>query len=131
MSIQTSYRRWWATTGRSAETLRNYGYTLTRLADRLGGEDRLIEATRDDLEAFLADRMTEVGPATVSNDFRALRSFYTWLYNDEEITVNPAAKLRGPKVRRDASAGVRRGRLPQGARRLPAAPSRSAGATRR
>jgi hypothetical protein len=48
------------------------------------------------LEQFLADRMGEVAPATVSNDFRALRSFYGWAHDDGELDVNPAARQRGP-----------------------------------
>ena len=40
----------------------------------------------------------EVGPATLSNDFRAVRSFYAWLAEEGDIIVNPALGLRGPKV---------------------------------
>ncbi len=41
--------------------------------------------------------MGKVAPATVSNEFRALRSFYGWLFEDGELDVNPAARLRGPR----------------------------------
>ena len=57
-----------------------------------------LDATRADLEAFLADRLNEVSAATVSSTSERSASFYAWLIDDEEITVNPAAKLRGPKV---------------------------------
>ena len=42
--------------------------------------------------------MSEVSPATVLNDFRAIRSFYAWLLDEEELDANPALRLHGPKV---------------------------------
>lgn len=97
-TILTSYARWWRTTGRSPETLRNYVYSLERLAHRLGGQRQLADARLADLRDYLGDRLEATSPGTASVDFRAMRSFYGWLVEEGELDVNPAAKLRGPKV---------------------------------
>ena len=93
-----SYSRWWRTTDRSPATLKNYVYSLERLAERLGGERQLVHATIDDLRDYLGDRLEATSPGTASVDFRAMRSYYSWLVAEGEIDVNPADRLRGPKV---------------------------------
>jgi integrase len=97
-TILDSYALWWRGTNRSAATLQNYVYALERLAVRLGGPAKLRDATIDDLRAYQADRLAATSPGTASVDFRAIRSFYGWLLDEEEIDRNPAAKLRGPDV---------------------------------
>jgi integrase len=89
-----SYRRWWSTTGRSPATGDSYVSVVRRFAETVD----LIEATRADLEGFVETRLAVVTDATVSFDCRALRSFYGWLADEGELDVNPAARLRGPKV---------------------------------
>jgi integrase len=104
----TSYCRWWRTLNRSPKTLENYRYTLERLAVRLGSPDggdydtkldrHLRTATIDDLRGYLGDRLEATSPGTAAVDFRAMRSFYAWLVAEGEIDVNPALRLRTPKV---------------------------------
>ena len=94
----TSYLRWWKLQARSEATVRNYVYALRRFAVHLGGEDRLARATRDELEEWLAGRLDEVSAATVSVEYRAVRSYFGWLADEGERVDNPAKGLRGPRV---------------------------------
>ena len=98
-SIIDSYALWWRGTGRSTKTLENYRYSLERLAERLGGQRQLVDATLDDLRSYQADRLEATSPGTASVDFRALRSFYAWCDAEGELDGrNPAERLKGPKV---------------------------------
>jgi integrase len=56
------------------------------------------DVTRRDIEAFVRHRLTEVRPATVSADFRALQQFFKWLMREEEIDRNPMDGAEGPIV---------------------------------
>jgi integrase len=84
--------------GRADSTIDGYVYVLAKVADHLGGETALVTATRDQLESYVVERFHEVTPSAVSFDVRALRAFYGWLTDEGEIALNPAAKIKHPKV---------------------------------
>jgi len=53
--------------------------------------------SRGDIEAYLAaSAAAGLAPNTRRNRWVALRSFYGWAADDEEIDPNPAAKVKGP-----------------------------------
>jgi integrase len=58
----------------------------------------LEEATRADLEAFIADLLSRRSPATASTRYKQLQALYRWLEDEEEIAVNPIARMRPPIV---------------------------------
>lgn len=88
----------WRSQGRAATTLRNYVYGLERIHHWLTARgSTLTEATRRDLEAYLAERLTQVSETTTHTDFKAMRAFYGWLA-DEDGVANPTARMRGPAV---------------------------------
>ena len=57
-----------------------------------------IEATRQDLEAYVTAEMGRLSPATAAYTTRALKRFYGWLTDEEELESNPALRLKTPKV---------------------------------
>jgi site-specific recombinase XerD len=86
---------------RTIETYLDETYldAVLQLAEYLRNRDiALDEATRGDIEGFLASILSRWKPATASNRYRALRIFYAWLKDEGEIEVNPMAKMKPPAV---------------------------------
>jgi integrase/recombinase XerD len=96
--ILVSFARSWRMQGRADSTIDGYVYVLNQLADRLGGEAGLITATRDELEEYVVQRLAVVSPSAVSFDVRAIRAFFKWTTDEGETPLNPAQKLKHPKV---------------------------------
>jgi site-specific recombinase XerD len=59
---------------------------------------RLLDARREDAEAFLGDLLRQHSPGTAAARFKALRSLYRWLEEEEEISDNAVARMRSPHV---------------------------------
>jgi Site-specific recombinase XerD len=53
---------------------------------------------RPDIEAFIAAILATQSPATASNRYRALGSFFRWAVEDGEIDESPMAKMQPPRV---------------------------------
>jgi site-specific recombinase XerD len=58
----------------------------------------LTEATRADLEAFIASLLSRWSPATASTRYKQLQALYRWLEDEEEIAANPMARMKPPVV---------------------------------
>jgi integrase len=58
-------------------------------------ERYLRDATRADLEDFLADRLARRSAATAATRYRVLRVLYRWLEEEEDVP-NPMEKMRPP-----------------------------------
>ena len=56
---------------------------------------RLRDATRADLEEFLADLLARRSAATAATRYKVLRVLYRWLEEEEDVP-NPMAKMRPP-----------------------------------
>jgi integrase/recombinase XerC len=85
----------------SAATQRIYTSAAVSLASFLEGErsdPTPVAVTRRDIESFVRFRLTQVKPATVSADFRALQQFFKWLVREEEIDKNPMDGAQAPIV---------------------------------
>jgi site-specific recombinase XerD len=54
--------------------------------------------TRDDIEAFMADQLARLRPASAAVRYRALRRFYNWLVEEEIIDSSPMRKMHAPNV---------------------------------
>jgi integrase len=61
------------------------------------GERYLREITRQEIDAFTAKRLQEVGPATVRRDLAALVTIFNVALTWGVIGASPAAKLRKPQ----------------------------------
>ena len=66
------------------------------LASGLPHEVPLIE--RAHIEAFIVDVLATQSPATASNRYRALQSFFRWAEEEDEVERNPMAKMKPPTV---------------------------------
>jgi site-specific recombinase XerD len=88
--------------GRSPGTIALYLSKLRRFAAWLEATDRPVDplrVTRRDAEAYLAGMVDEgSAPNTIRGNWIALRSFFGWLVDEDEIDVSPLAKIDAPKV---------------------------------
>lgn len=91
-----SFAASWRAEGLAEQTLREYVRHLRGFARYLDGS--FIEATRQDLEAYVTAEMGRLSPATATYTTRALKRFYGWLTDEEELESNPALRLKTPKV---------------------------------
>ena len=53
---------------------------------------------RDDVRGFLADLAGSYSPATARSRFSAMRRFFNWLIEEEELDRSPMERMRGPVV---------------------------------
>lgn len=88
--------------GKSESTLRTYLNALARLNDFLtqrGMPTELRAIRREHLEAWVVD-MQERGlqPATTSIRFRAIRPFFRWLVDEDEVDRDPMERMKTPSV---------------------------------
>src|SRR4029453_3913601 len=58
----------------------------------------LAEATRADLEAFFVDQLTRNSASAAATRHKHLKVLYRWLHEEEEIPVNPMARITAPIV---------------------------------
>jgi site-specific recombinase XerD len=85
--------------GRAERTITTYLNALRRLDEFLAsrGMPRELRAIRrEHLEAWIADMLERNQPGTVSIAFRAVRPFFRWLVDEDEIDRNPMEKMRTP-----------------------------------
>ena len=85
---------------RSQATIDAYLTDTRALADWLAGQGQTLEtAQRRHLEDYLAAGLDQgLAPATVARRFRSFQQFYRWAEDEDEITPNPMAKMKPPKV---------------------------------
>jgi integrase len=98
-SLIRSFERHLRAENRSEHTIASYLESLRQAEAFLAGRGRsLVEARREDLEAFLGELLQRRAPETVATRYRRLRVLYRWLEAEEEIATNPMAKMRPPIV---------------------------------
>ena len=80
-------------------TVDAYLSDVNKLVDFLGGDDKALEATLEELRAFLAS-LADVGinARSQARIISSLRSFYAFLKLDGFIERDPAELLRSPKI---------------------------------
>jgi site-specific recombinase XerD len=94
-----SFRRHLEAENRSERTLASYLQSVRQAEVFLAARGkRLEEASRADLEAFLGDLLRRRAPATAATRYKVLRILYGWLEEEEEIAVNPMARMKPPIV---------------------------------
>ena len=83
--------------GRTVETyLEGLGQLDAFLAKRNITE--LADVDRKQVTDFVAELTETRSAATASNRYRALRSFFAWLMDEEEVERSPMEKMKPPKV---------------------------------
>ena len=80
-------------------TVDAYLSDVNKLVDFLGGDDKALEATLEDLRLFLAS-LADVGinARSQARIISSLRSFYAFMKLDGFIESDPAVLLRSPKI---------------------------------
>jgi site-specific recombinase XerC len=99
--IGRSFERHLRAERKSPRTVKTYLEAVQLLRAFLANHDggrTLMEARRQDIEAFLVQLHERCTPATVANRYRSLRRFYGWLEEEEEIPLSPMAKMKPPAV---------------------------------
>ena len=91
-----SFERYLRATNRSERTVGNYLESLHQVEAFLRPRGvRLRDATRADLEDFLADLLARRSAATAATRYKVLRVLYRWLEEEEDVP-NPMEKMRPP-----------------------------------
>ena len=94
-----SFERHLRAANRSERTIASYLDSLRQAEAFLAGRGRtLVDARREDLEAFLGELLQRRAPETVATRYRRLRVLYRWLEEEDEITANPMAKMKPPII---------------------------------
>ncbi len=82
---------------KSPGTIDNYLEAVKQLTVFLAAQDRTVtQARREDLEVFLASLLERWTAGTAVNRYRALRVFYGWLVEEDEIRRNPMTRMKPP-----------------------------------
>jgi site-specific recombinase XerD len=94
-----SFERHLRAENRSQHTIASYLESLRQAEAFLASRGHsLLDARREDLEAFLGDLLQRRAAETVATRYRRLRVLYRWLEEEEEILANPMAKMKPPII---------------------------------
>jgi site-specific recombinase XerD len=94
-----SFERHLHAENRAENTVISYLVGIRQFESFLGARGRrLLDARREDAEAFLGDLLRRHSPGTAAARFKALRSLYRWLEEEGEISDNAVARMRSPHV---------------------------------
>lgn len=102
---------------KSDNTIRIYGHAINSFAwflldkedgyqptaDEDGNPGRpaptdLDEVHREHIQAYIADTIARTSPANAHQHFRALKTFFNWLLDEEEIDRTPMRTMKPPAV---------------------------------
>ena len=91
--------------GAKPRTIHTYSESLAQFAAWLGPKrPDLLAVTREQFEGFVGHLLKTRKPATALVRFRAIKRLYGWLEAEGELTANPIAKAKAPRVRQEAPA---------------------------
>lgn len=96
-SFQTSLRA----SNKAPRTIETYSAAIDQFVAYLttaGMPTTASSIRREHVEAFLADLLTRVKPATANNRFRGLQQLFKWLEEEGEVPSNPMARMQPPRV---------------------------------
>lgn len=102
-ALAKSFRRSMRAEGKSARTLETYGEAIDQFSAWLDDQDdappTTAELGRGDVAGFLI-HLEQIGrsAATRNNRYRALKRFFDYLVEEEEIPRNPMSAMKPPKV---------------------------------
>jgi integrase/recombinase XerD len=81
--------------GLSSKTLMNYKYNLAIFAEYL--RKPLVAINTMDLRMYLANRCKDMKQTSINGQITILKSFFSWLANEEYIPKNPMLKIKRTK----------------------------------
>lgn len=86
---------------KSPRTVDCYGQAARQLVAFLqasGMPTIAANVTREHIEMFIESLIERFKPATANNRYRALQAWWKWLSEEGEVTSNPMARMKPPKV---------------------------------
>jgi site-specific recombinase XerC len=103
LDVVPSFERHLRAENKSPKTIQSYTEAVRRLHDFLSARGMPLELasiTTDHVEAFMADQLERLRPASARVRFASLRMFFAWLSSREEreIQRSPMEGLKPPKV---------------------------------
>ncbi len=96
-----SFRRHLRAGNRAPATIHAYLDAVARFDAFLAGQGmpRTVAAIRPEhVEAFIADQLTRLRPASAANRYRSLQQFFRWLTDEGEIRESPMSRMRPPTI---------------------------------
>lgn len=81
---------------RSRRTIDSYSKSIGLLT-AFHGLDDVTEATKDQIEAFMADQLGRLKATSAGVRFRDLRAFFNWAVAEEIIARSPMVRMMEPK----------------------------------
>lgn len=100
-TLLPDWRRHLRAKNRTPETIKSYlrcGENLAAYLDAQGMPTAVGSIRREHVEAFLADMLDRLTPATAAKHYRSLQQLFKWLDEDGEIDHSPMAKMSPPQV---------------------------------
>jgi integrase/recombinase XerC len=100
-ALGESFKRALRAENKARSTLDTYGRSVNLLHSFLerGGLPTDIEEVKAlHIRAFITELLDKHSPATASNRYRALRRFFKWLLEEEEIETDPMGSVKPPHV---------------------------------
>jgi site-specific recombinase XerD len=99
--VAASYQRHLQATNKAPRTIQTYMAAIELLGAYLESQGMPTDPEairREHVESFIADHLDRFKPATASNRYRALLSFFGWLAAEGEIDKSPMARMKPPAV---------------------------------
>jgi site-specific recombinase XerD len=99
-SLLASWQRSLRARNLAPKTIKTYLEAAGQLVDHVtaAGVREVAEIERHHIEEFIAEQVETRSAATASVRFRALQQLFAWCLDEEELEVNPMAKMRPPVV---------------------------------
>ena len=100
-SLVPSFRRSLLAENKAPRTLETYLESVQQFARYLesqGMPQEITHVRREHVEAFVASLLERFKPATASNRYRGLQSFFKWAQEEGEIQLTPMVNMKPPRV---------------------------------
>lgn len=104
MDIETAKRYWeygLIAENKRPRTIETYLLAVDQLKEWLGNRNQVTEVdeiTGWHVKHFIGDKRLETSAATAKQRWSSLSQFFGWLFDEGEITENPMANFKAPKV---------------------------------
>jgi len=86
----------------TVKTYREAAMLFARFLAECGMPQDVAAIKREHVEAFIEDQLKRWKPATASNRFRGLQSFWKWAVGEGEVKQSPMRRMRPPRLPEEA-----------------------------